>query len=340
MMRKEIDLSQNQDESRIMQYMRARLSRDPKLDIIEVFAYYRHKRKAYILMPLLEGDLKGLLTDDKHCDFFEIDNRYMNEMMRVSRALASLHAIREHHQLYHVAGIHHDLKPDNILINRGRLVLADFGLSSLMMPTNGPEMESTGHRTWYTAPEVLDKGGWRGATSQRSDVFSLGCVFTELLVHMRGGKESVLAFRQRRRYKPGFASPVFATETDINKQVTTELECIQQDRQGGVERSQVAGVILKMLAFNPDDRPSAKEVFANFQQTLGRTEPEPILTHDESIQPQHLSQSGPPREHSHEQGGALSSAVKDQHPGDGFSSNHPKGATVTSDQGMLARRPS
>ena len=293
MMRKEIDLSQNQDESLIMQYLRARLSRESKPNIVEIYAYYRHKGKAYILMPLLEGDLKGLLTNDKHCDYFETDNRYMNEMMRVSRALASLHAIREHHQLYHVTGIHHDLKPDNILIDRGRCVLADLGLSTLMMPASGPETESTGHRTWYTAPEVLDNGGWRGTTSQKSDVFSLGCVFTELLVHMRGRKESVLAFRQRRRYRPGFASPVFATETDINKQVIIELKRIQQNHRD-VVRSQVARVVLKMLAFDPDNRPSAKAVFAKFQYILGRNEPEPFLTGDEDIYPQYLSPSGPP----------------------------------------------
>lgn len=291
MMRKEIDLSQSQDESLIMQYLHARLSRESKPDIIELYVCYRHKQKAYILMPMLEGDLKALLAKDEQCDYFESDDRYINEMRRVSIALASLHAIPERHQIFHVGGIHHDLKPDNILIDSGRFVLADFGLSTLMMPTSGPDMESDGHITWYTAPEVLDNGGWRGAISQPSDVFSLGCMFTEFLVHMRGRKKSVLAFRQRRRYKPGFGSSVFATATDINKQVTIELKRIQQDQVGG-RRSQMASIVLEMLAFDPDDRPSAEAISAKIQHILERTEPEPILTVDKSNQTKQLFPSG------------------------------------------------
>lgn len=74
---------------------------------------------------------------------------------------------------------HRDLKPQNILVtNNGEIKLADFGLGKIFgipFHTITHEVETL----WYRAPEIL-----LGVKiySLPIDVWSIGCVFAELLI--------------------------------------------------------------------------------------------------------------------------------------------------------------
>lgn len=89
----------------------------------------------------------------------------------LARGLAYLHSMRIRHK---------DIKPANLLIKKGRIMYSDFGISrefaddDLDTKTYGPP----GKRTeMYCAPEVAAEQP-RG---RKADVFSLGCVFLEML---------------------------------------------------------------------------------------------------------------------------------------------------------------
>ncbi|PVH97494.1 kinase-like protein [Periconia macrospinosa] len=73
---------------------------------------------------------------------------------------------------------HKDIKPQNILIHQGRVLYTDFGLS---FDANQQDTTTIGHPGAFTrrycAPEVQD---WSNR-NRKSDVFSLGCVFVEIL---------------------------------------------------------------------------------------------------------------------------------------------------------------
>ncbi|KAF9414755.1 Cyclin-dependent kinase catalytic subunit [Podila epigama] len=73
--------------------------------------------------------------------------------------------------------MHRDLKPQNLLIAKGHLKIADFGLSrSYDMPLQPRTKEVI--TLWYRAPELL-----LGSPlySHASDMWSAGCVFAELI---------------------------------------------------------------------------------------------------------------------------------------------------------------
>ena len=75
--------------------------------------------------------------------------------------------------------LHGDIKPHNILIFEGRLLYADFGLSATI-PHHDAIISDAGVVTKrYAAPEV--KEGVRGSAS---DIWSLGCIFLEMLIVM------------------------------------------------------------------------------------------------------------------------------------------------------------
>jgi serine/threonine protein kinase len=82
------------------------------------------------------------------------------------------------HYAHEKGFIHRDIKPSNILLDeKGRPVLADFGIAVTECELRHEAMTSTGTLA-YMAPEQLSAGGQVDA---RADVYGLGVVLYELL---------------------------------------------------------------------------------------------------------------------------------------------------------------
>jgi serine/threonine protein kinase len=79
---------------------------------------------------------------------------------------------------------HRDIKPGNILINRGRVFLTDFGLSLNFTDASSSTTMSmvNGMTRRYCAPEVA-LGRFRNT---KSDIWSLGVVFMEMVAVLKG----------------------------------------------------------------------------------------------------------------------------------------------------------
>jgi tetratricopeptide (TPR) repeat protein len=78
---------------------------------------------------------------------------------------------------------HKDIKPGNILVDRGRILFADFGLSLDFTDASG---STTTGMTWktlrYCSPEVAEYE----PRNTSSDIWSLGVVFIEMAVVLKG----------------------------------------------------------------------------------------------------------------------------------------------------------
>jgi hypothetical protein len=105
-----------------------------------------------------------------------------------AEALAIVPKVCEALQFAHDEGIvHRDVKPENILIDKkGRVKIADFGLAKLLSEGAGGSSEdyllTLPHEVMgtprYMAPEQVERPG---AVDHRSDIYSLGVVFYEML---------------------------------------------------------------------------------------------------------------------------------------------------------------
>lgn len=111
-------------------------------------------------------------------------NQETNLILSPNEALAIVPQICDALQYAHDEGVvHRDIKPENILLDKkGRVKIADFGLSKLL-GDDAPDVSLTGtHQVMgtirYMAPEQMK--GTR-TVDHRADIYSLGVVFYELL---------------------------------------------------------------------------------------------------------------------------------------------------------------
>ena len=137
------------------------------------------------IIPIFEaGEEQG----DVYLVFEFVPGKNLGDYLKVSgrltpvKAIAILHPVLDAIAHAHAAGIiHRDLKPNNILIdNDGMPRVMDFGIAAhVEAPTN--DSEALMGSPAYMAPEYIS----HRESSERTDVFSAGLVFYELLTGQR-----------------------------------------------------------------------------------------------------------------------------------------------------------
>jgi len=121
----------------------------------------------FYVMPNMEGQsLRERLDRERQLP--------LEEALRITREVASAldYAHRQH-------VLHRDVKPENILLHEGNVMLADFGIGKAL--SGGKSITQTG--MFVGTPAYISPEQAAGETSLdgRSDLYSLGCVLYEML---------------------------------------------------------------------------------------------------------------------------------------------------------------
>jgi serine/threonine protein kinase len=137
-------------------------------NIVSIFDVGKHDGTCYIAMEYLTEDLKKRIEDGPR--------------MRPGDALNILKEIAKALSYAHKKGfIHRDIKPDNIMFRRdGVVVLVDFGIVKALNENEKSRLTRTGTSIGtpkYMSPEQIKAYRIDG----RSDIYSLGIVFFEML---------------------------------------------------------------------------------------------------------------------------------------------------------------
>lgn len=201
-------------------------------NIVTIFDVASDDEGLFIVMELLEGEdladvvARGPLPYD---DFKELAYQTMEGLL----------AAHQHHIL------HRDIKPENIKVERlpgGRMQskIIDFGLARIGLKARKQTEDISGSvlgSIHYMAPEQLT----RQPVDERTDLYSLGCVFYEAL----SGKKA-------------FDGPTMAEVIDkhVNHEVTALHEIAPHVPPW------LGSWVARLMAPHPDDRP------ANAQQAI------------------------------------------------------------------------
>eukprot|EP00193_Tetraselmis_chui_P016064 CAMPEP_0177794184 /NCGR_PEP_ID=MMETSP0491_2-20121128/25503_1 /TAXON_ID=63592 /ORGANISM="Tetraselmis chuii, Strain PLY429" /LENGTH=453 /DNA_ID=CAMNT_0019316809 /DNA_START=392 /DNA_END=1753 /DNA_ORIENTATION=+ len=216
------------------------------IKLLEVL-YDQPTGRLALVFELMDMNIYELIRGRRH---YVADDRVKSYMYHLIKSMDHMHR----------NGIfHRDIKPENILIMDDVLKLADFG-SCRGIYSKQPYTEYISTR-WYRAPECLLTDGYY---NYKMDMWGVGCVFFEIVslfplfpgtnemdqiqkIHNVVGTPppDLLAKMKRRSQHMDFNFPP-KEGTGIEKLIPhVKPECIE--------------LITKLLAYNPDDRLSARQ---------------------------------------------------------------------------------
>ncbi|XP_021923664.1 cyclin-dependent kinase 2-like isoform X2 [Zootermopsis nevadensis] len=241
-------------------------------NVVRLLDVVQAGKKLYLVFEFLMQDLKKYLDSQPEMLPQSLVKSYLYQLLK---GIAYCHVHRV---------LHRDLKPQNLLIDRrGYIKLADFGLARAFgMPVRTYTHEVV--TLWYRAPEIL-LGSKFYSTSV--DVWSLGCVFAEMLTRRAlfpGDSEIDQLFRIFRTLGTPDESvwPGVSNLRDYKK-IFPHWET--QDVSEVVPMLDVPGkdLFLKLLTYDPNKRLSAMEAMSH------------KYFHDVELQPPPLPSPSTPR---------------------------------------------
>ncbi|KAI1412811.1 kinase-like protein [Hypoxylon sp. FL1857] len=191
-----------------------------------------------LLTPVADCNL-GTFLDDFHASERPDVQLLEGFFGCLATALAHLH--------YDINVRHKDIKPQNILVKKNKVLFTDFGISLDWSRYGCTTTQQEKRRTYtYCAPEVAREE----PRNSKSDIWSLGCVFLEMFAVLKGKPRSYLHQTLGRQGQPRFCH----SEEGVAELVAGLRE---SKSQYGNEPLQW---IEKMLQWSKDGRPNAMEL--------------------------------------------------------------------------------
>jgi len=171
-------------------------------NIATCYGAFKHDDKTYVLFELATSDLTSFMVDNSIVNrSVQINLPWLRSQLRgLAQALHAVHTVPDK------SVFHHDIKPENILFCGldQPFKITDWGCAGVK-PFSGhfglgsPSSKVKGN-PFYTPPECRgDK-----PSSRSHDIWSLGCVFLELLTWYSEGWDALQTFRRKIENNPAY----------------------------------------------------------------------------------------------------------------------------------------
>jgi serine/threonine protein kinase len=232
-------------------------------NVVELLGSYTQRGKHNLLFPLCsDGNLSQLFLADRLSTSFTVESTLLIAVADLASAVEHVHNFVEERLDLALIGCHHDLRPHNILVHGSRLILADFGISTLKPQHEESDTGFKSVNSDYLAPECEDwEDNFKSADVHRSaDIWAFGAILIDIATYLTEGSKAVEEFRGRRikrilgirlwPFHNGLGCPSAVVEQHIETLVT--------------KYPQTCGTLVatarRMLAMDEKQRPKAGEV--------------------------------------------------------------------------------
>ena len=175
--------------------------------------------------------------------FFPFDEQAGNNLMRfyTLQIINALENLNRNHM------VHFDLKPENLLISLSLIIkLSDFSLLKKIYG-NEKKIRIPGGTAGYLTMEYYNKSEISGEDAYKQDYFSLGAT----LYYIKYGKVML-------KYKKCDDNESYLLT--VLEKLQYQISKIQAD---GFADEGFVNLLLKLIAYNPEDRPSFWQIYRN-----------------------------------------------------------------------------
>ena len=233
-------------------------------NIIQLLAAYTIHQTHYFLFPKADGDLKHFLRQENRLPGFEADNEVFQALYELASAIEAVHNYFSNTFNVRKIGCHYDLKPDNILYRPGKLILSDFGLSRLSDEAQGSKSLYRNGGAEYWAPEChsVDEDFKKLHVGRSSDMWSFGCILSEILTYLQKGSTGVEIFSSKREVVLGgyLECKLFHEGAKPSKAVAQWLERLRSWPTITNPQKSLLVVVNDLLQHEPDARSKAQDI--------------------------------------------------------------------------------
>lgn len=189
--------------------------------ILPIYDSGEVNEELFYVMPYVKGEsLRTKLNRERQLS--------IDDALRITCEVASALDHSHRHGI-----VHRDVKPENILLEDGQALLADFGIARAASALGAEKLTATGislGTPQYMSPE---QGMADPNIDNRSDIYSLGCVLYEMLAGQppfTGRTTQALIARHTLEEVPSLAVVRSSVPEDVEDAVLRSLEKVPADR--------------------------------------------------------------------------------------------------------------
>ncbi|KAL9586986.1 MAG: hypothetical protein Q9203_003670 [Teloschistes exilis] len=228
-------------------------------NIVELLGSYTCRGIHNLIFRPASGDLKKLLDSAERPKEIQSDTDFVFALYGLSAAIEKLHNYTHDSFDVKLIGCHRDLKPRNVLVDRGRFLLADFGLSSL-------KSVSEDSKSRFKECEDVENDFEPGRIGRASDIWSFGCIMCEIATYVTRGSKGVSDFIERRKGPLGSIKSTsnFHKGTTPHPGVQSWIEELEKSASATIY--ELLQLVKRVLVIDPRGRPNAKATMLDLRR--------------------------------------------------------------------------